>query len=85
MRRTEINLHQRLKENQLLFILINFFFADGKIAQELRVCLVIQLAYTNTAVWKLHYILFLFCREEVRNNLRQMSEIFPVEREKSCR
>jgi len=52
----------------------------GKIAQELRVCLVTQLAYTNTAVQKLHYILFLFCKEEVRINLRRMSEIFPVER-----
>lgn len=58
----------------------------GKIAQELRVCLAIQLAYTNTVVWKLHYILFLFCREEARNNLRRMSETFPVERgENSCR
>jgi len=54
----------------------------GKIVQELRVCLVIQLAYTDTVVWKLHYILFIFCRDEGRNNLRQMSEIFPFEREK---
>ena len=78
----EMNLHQKFKENQLLLILISFFADGEKIAQELRVCLVSQLAYTNTAVWKLHYVLFLFCSEEVRNNLRQMSEMFPVERGK---
>jgi len=61
---------------------MNILFADGNIAQELRKCLVIQLAYTNTVVWKLHHILFLFCREEVGNNLRHMSQIFPVGREK---